>query len=52
MKVNFTDKTQTDKNWEVADHTDKTINFWIEKLLIKKKNQWQFQIDWWGEVKL
>ena len=37
MEVSFTDKTQTDKNWEVADHTDKTINFWITKLLLKKK---------------
>ena len=37
MKVNFTDKTQTDKNWEAADRTDKTINFSITKLLIKKK---------------
>ena len=36
-KVNFTDKTQTDKIWKIDDHTDKTINFWITKLLIKKK---------------
>ena len=26
-KVNFTDKTQTDKIWKNDDHTDKSINF-------------------------
>ena len=36
-KLNFTDKTQTDKIWKIDEHTDKTINFRITKLLIKKK---------------
>ena len=35
-KLNFTDKTQTDKIWKIDGHTDKTINFRITKLLIKK----------------
>ena len=35
-KFKFTDKTQTDKIWKIDEHTDKTINFRITKLLIKK----------------
>ena len=38
-KLKFTDKTQTDKIWKIDEHTDKTINFRITKLLIKK-NLW------------
>ena len=35
-KLTFTDETPTDKIWKIEEHSDKTINFRITKLLKKK----------------
>lgn len=41
---NITDIIHTDKIWKSSGHTDKVLNLWGKKLLIKK-NLWNYILD-------